>query len=91
MADLLRPEYRSAAADIQLRLAGIREHMLTVHGPAPGMPAARFRALLTGYDIYARILTDAILSIAEGPGPHHRDRHPPAPSPATGDGLPDVD
>jgi hypothetical protein len=73
MTDLLAtPEYLAVAAqschrsamEIQLKLALLRGYVRGLESERLGLSASQFQALLTGYDIYARMLDDALADIA---------------------------
>ena len=54
-----------AAADIGARLGQLRRHLTSLdQAGVADLPAGRLRDLLAGYDIYARMLNDALHDIA---------------------------
>ncbi|MDR7274255.1 hypothetical protein [Catenuloplanes atrovinosus] len=55
---------RTAAAGIGAQLELLRGHLAGLDPARLGMSAAQLRALLAGYDIYVRMLDDAIEDIA---------------------------
>ncbi|MEU8328671.1 hypothetical protein [Micromonospora sp. NPDC048839] len=57
---------RDAAAGIGAQLDRLRAHLASLEPARLRMSAARHDALLTGYDIYARMLDDALQDIASG-------------------------
>ncbi|MEV6636904.1 hypothetical protein AB0M54_39830 [Actinoplanes sp. NPDC051470] len=55
---------RDAAADIGARLRALRAHLAGLDPQRLGLTGARYADLLAGYDIYARMLDDALHDIA---------------------------
>ncbi|MGC4812251.1 hypothetical protein ACLQ29_17145 [Micromonospora sp. DT228] len=55
---------RDAAAGISTQLDRLRAHLASLDPARLRMSASRRDALLTGYDIYARMLDDALHDIA---------------------------
>ncbi|MFY1635497.1 hypothetical protein ACN27F_19855 [Solwaraspora sp. WMMB335] len=54
-----------AAADIDARLGQLRRHLVSLdRAGLADMPAGRLQDLLAGFDIYARMLDDALHDIA---------------------------
>ncbi|GAB7052333.1 hypothetical protein [Catenuloplanes indicus] len=69
---------RDAAADIAARLGTLRSHLAGLDADRLRMPPSRLADLLAGYDIYARMLDDALHDIAVGlqravPAPRRSD------------------
>lgn len=57
---------RAAAADIGARLDMLREHLAGLDPARLRISPSRLADLLVGYDIYARMLDDALHDIAGG-------------------------
>jgi hypothetical protein len=55
---------RDTAEDIRHRLTSLRQAVLSLEQARPIGPAARFEALLMGYDIYSHMLYDALTGMA---------------------------
>ncbi|WP_285691431.1 hypothetical protein [Actinoplanes sp. NBRC 103695] len=55
---------RDSAADVGDRLRGLRARLASLDAVRLGMPDARLADLLAGFDIYARMLDDALCDIA---------------------------
>ncbi len=55
---------REAAAGIGAQLDLLRGHLAGLDPARLGMSAGRLRSLMAGYDIYARMLDDALADIA---------------------------
>ena len=56
--------FSRTAAEIQNQLDHIRSLMLSLEARRLGLSSGRFQALMTGYDIYVRMLNDALTDIA---------------------------
>ncbi|WP_433388615.1 hypothetical protein [Micromonospora sp. KLBMP9576] len=54
----------AAAADVERQLGRLRGHLASLEPGGLGLTAARFEALLAGYDVYVRMLADALTDIA---------------------------
>lgn len=67
-----------AAADIAARLGLLRAHLAGLDPARLDLPPSRFADLMSGYDIYARMLDDALHDIA-------RDLRVPAEAPRRSD------
>ena len=57
---------RAAAAGIGAQLELLRAHLTELDPVRLGMSASQLRSLVAGYDIYARMLDDALADIARG-------------------------
>jgi hypothetical protein len=55
---------RDSAADVGARLRALRAHLASLDPARVGLPRARLADLLAGFDIYARMLDDALHDIA---------------------------
>jgi hypothetical protein len=64
---------RVTAAEVEGRLAGLRDHLSGLEPGGLGMSPTRLEAVLAGYDIYVRMLvgalTDTAAALADAAGP----------------------
>jgi WXG100 family type VII secretion target len=74
MAFTVTPEYIQNAAtscdntanEIQTQLATLRSYVVNLETVYQGVAATTFQALMTDYDIFARMLHDALVDIGSG-------------------------
>ncbi|MDQ7905721.1 hypothetical protein RB614_14475 [Phytohabitans sp. ZYX-F-186] len=70
---------RAAAAEIERRLGQLGRYLAGLDPDGLDLPTARFDALLTAYDVYTRMLTDALDDIAAALDRRSTPEGPPVP------------